>query len=99
MSALSVVRSRDDKVLDQLFSDNHDEDKTNFQFAVMATLAVTPVSADDLYKEDKIDTDERIIKPQTISALTKDGLSIPSFVIWLETKSVHKNCGRRCINY
>lgn len=45
--------------------------------AVMATLAVTPVSADDLYKEDKIDTDERIIKPQTISALTKDGLSIP----------------------
>ena len=66
--------------------------------ALIATLAVTPVSADDLYQEVNLDREGRVTKPHTVSSQSDDGAKTPTFSYGWRPNHSMKTVGTHSFN-
>ena len=66
--------------------------------ALMAALAVTPVSADDLYQEVNLDREGRVTKPHTVSSQSDDGAKTPTFSYGWRPNHSMKTVGTHSFN-
>lgn len=66
--------------------------------ALMAALAVTPVSADDLYQEVNLDREGRVTKPHTVSSQSDDGAKTSTFSYGWRPNHSMKTVGTHSFN-